>query len=414
MTVVIIGGGASGMVAAITARRLGAQVTILEKNSRLGKKILSTGNGRCNLTNIDTCSACFNGAAPDFVEGILSQFNVKKTISFFEKLGIVHKVEDAGKVFPMSDQASSVLDVLRYEVEQTGINVVYNARVKEIKKKQSRFELELEEGTSQGRMIKGDKVILAAGGKAMPATGSNGDGFRLAQKLGHVIKELFPALVPLKLEGRFFKSIAGVKIIGTADVLDGDRTVASDRGDILFTNYGISGPPILQISRKAGELLRDKCDAVLRVTVIDTMSRSSLGRLLAKRFHNAAGKTIEFSLVGLLNKRLIPVLLKEAGVQTLNIPVENLSVAEREKVLEILTDWRFKITGTTSWPNAQVTAGGVDTRGVDKDTLESKIVNGLYFTGEVLDIDGACGGYNLQWAWSSGFVAGQNAAQQTL
>jgi predicted Rossmann fold flavoprotein len=412
MTVLIIGGGASGMVAAITARRLGAQVTILEKNPRLGKKLLATGNGRCNLTNIDTCSACFNGATPDFVEGILSQFNVKKTISYFEKLGITHKVEDAGKVFPMSDQASSVLDVLRYELEQTGINVVYNARVTEIRKKQGSFELELEDGNSQGR-IKGHKVILAAGGKAMPVTGSNGDGFRLAHKLGHRIKEVFPALVPLKLEGKFFKSIAGVKIIGTAHVLDGDRTMASDRGDLLFTNYGISGPPILQISRKAGELLRDKGDAVLCVTVIDTMSRSSLGRLLDKRFHNAAGKTIEFSLVGLLNKRLIPVLLKEAGIKNMKTPVENLSVGEREKILDILIDWRFKITGTTSWPNAQVTAGGVDTREVDKDSLESKIVKGLYFTGEVLDIDGACGGYNLQWAWSSGYVAGQNAAQQT-
>jgi hypothetical protein len=189
--------------------------------------------------------------------------------------------------------------------------------------------------------------------------------------------------------------------------------VASDRGDILFTNYGISGPPILQISRKAGELLQDKRDAVLRVTVIDTMPRTSLEGLLAKRFHNAAGKTIEFSLVGLLNKRLIPVLLKEAGISNLKTLVDNLSVVERKKILDVLTDWRFKITGTTSWPNAQVTAGGVDTREVDKDTLESKFVKGIYFTGEVLDVDGACGGYNLQWAWSSGFVAGRNAAQQT-
>ena len=413
MTVIIIGGGASGLVAAITARRFGAQVTILEKNPRLGKKILATGNGRCNLTNIDTCADCYNGAAPEFVEGILSQFNVKKTIGFFEKLGIAHKVEDAGKVFPMSDQASSVLDVLRYEVEQTGIEVVYNARVIGINKRPDGFELELEDGADQNRIIKGDQVILAAGGKAMPVSGSNGDGFRLAQKQGHTIKEVFPALVPLKLEGRFFKSINGVKIIGTADVLDGDRTVASDRGDILFTNYGISGPPILQISRKAGELLQDKRDAVLRVTVIDTMPRTSLEGLLAKRFHNAAGKTIEFSLVGLLNKRLIPVLLKEAGISNLKTLVDNLSVVERKKILDVLTDWRFKITGTTSWPNAQVTAGGVDTREVDKDTLESKFVKGIYFTGEVLDVDGACGGYNLQWAWSSGFVAGRNAAQQT-
>lgn len=407
MDVVVVGGGASGIMAAITARELGANVTILEKNPRLGKKILVTGNGRCNLTNVNTCSTCYHGADTAFVAGILSQFDVKQTIKFFEKLGISHKVEDEGKVFPMSDQASSVLDVLRYQVEQTGINVIYEARVSVIRKKnKDRFELKLADGNS----IEGDRVVLAAGGKAMPVTGSNGDGFQLAQKLGHTIQEVFPALVPLKLEGRFFKSITGVKIIGTAEVLDGNRPAASDRGDILFTNYGISGPPVLQISRKAGELLRKGRDAVLRVIMFDNMSKESLEGLLAKRFHYAAGKTVEFSLVGLINKRLIPVLLKETGISNINAPVEELSAGEREKILDILTDWRFRITGTTSWPNAQVTAGGVDTREVDKDTLESKIVSGLFFAGEVLDVDGACGGYNLQWAWSSGFVAGHNAA----
>lgn len=411
MTVVVVGGGASGIMAAITARELGANVTILEKNPRLGKKILATGNSRCNLTNVNTCSTYYHGADPEFVAGILSQYDVKQTIKFFEKLGISHKVEEAGKVFPMSDQASSVLDVLRYKVEQTGIKVIYEARVSDIRKKNKEgFELELADGTC----IEGDRVILAAGGKAMPVTGSNGDGFQLAQKLGHTIKEVFPALVPLKLEGSFFKSIAGVKVFGTAEILDGSKPTASDRGDILFTNYGISGPPILQISRKAGELLRDGRDAVLRVIMIDTMSRESLEGLLTKRFHHAAGKTMEFSLVGLINKRLIPVLLKEAGISNLKAPVDNLSDGEREKILEILTDWRLRVTGTTSWPNAQVTAGGIDTRDVDRNTLESKIVSGVYLAGEILDIDGACGGYNLQWAWSSGFVAGQNAALTTL
>lgn len=411
MTVLIIGGGASGLVAAITARRLGAQVTILEKNPRLGKKILVTGNGRCNLTNLNTCPGCYYGATPEFVESILSQFNAKKTIGFFEKLGIAHKVEDEGKVFPMSDQASSVLDVLRYEVERTGIDVIYNARVKEIKKRNNIFELELAESTDSGKQtIKGDRVILAAGGKAMPVTGSDGDGFLLAKKLGHTIKEVYPALVPLKLEGDFFKRIAGVKVLGTAELFDGSKSIAKYRGDILFTNYGVSGPPILQLSGKAGELMQTKRKAQLRVILIDSMSRESLNGMLTRRFHNAVGKTIEFSLVGMINKRLIPVLLKEAGIKNPKADVETLTTGEQEKILDILTDWRFTITGTTSWPNAQVTAGGVDTREVEKDTLESKIIKGLYFAGEVLDVYGACGGYNLQWAWSSGFVAGKQAA----
>lgn len=411
MSVVIVGGGASGMVAAITARRFGAQVTILEKNPRLGKKILVTGNGRCNLTNINTCPACYSGADQSFVEGVLSQFNVKKTISFFEKLGIAHKVEDEGKVFPMSDQASSVLDVLRYEVDRIGIDVIYNAGVKDIRKRKNMFELELAESAdSCSRIIKGDRVILAAGGKAMPVTGSNGDGFLLAKKLGHTIKEVYPALVPLKLDGDFFKRIAGVKVIGTAELLDGSKPIARYNGDLLFTNYGISGPPILQLSGKAGEIMRKERKARLRVILIDTMSRDNLNGMLTQRFHNAAGKTVEFSLVGMINKRLIPVLLKEAGIKDLKAPVENLTTGEQERILDILTDWRFTITGTTSWPNAQVTAGGVDTRELKKDTLESKIIKGLYFAGEVIDVHGVCGGYNLQWAWSSGFVAGQQAA----
>lgn len=406
MNVVVIGGGASGMVAAIAARRLGADVVILEKNPRVGKKLLATGNGRCNLTNINTNSTCYHGADKEFVEGILSQFDVKQTIRFFEKLGIAHKVEDKGKVFPMSDQASSVLDVLRYELDRTDVKVICEARVIAIKKKKRQFVLELADGS----IIKGDRVVLAAGGKAMPVTGSDGDGFRLAQKLGHTINTVFPALVPLKLEGKFFKSISGVKIVGTVEILDSGKVVARDSGDILFTNYGISGPPILQISRKAEEIIQSGRDPVLRVVVIDSMSKESLEGLLAKRFHNGAEKTVEFSLVGLINKRLIPVLLKEAGIRNLRVPVESLSTEEKKNILNILTDWRFRITGNTSWPNAQVTAGGVDTREIDRYTLESKVVKGIYFAGEIIDIDGACGGYNLQWAWSSGYIAGQNAA----
>ena len=407
MTVIVVGGGASGIMAAIAARARGAVVTIVEKNPRLGKKILTTGNGRCNLTNINACAGSYHGADPGFAAGIIEQYDVKKTIKFFEKLGISHKVEESGKVFPMSDQASSVLDVLRYKLEQGDVKVIYEARVSEIRKNENgEFEIKL----ADGACIKGERVVLTAGGKAMPATGSNGDGFRLAHELGHKIGDVFPALVPLKLEGRFFKSIAGVKISGTAEVLDGNKPEAGDRGDILFTSYGISGPPILQISRKAGEIMQNGRNPVLRLNMIDSMPKERLDGLLAKRFYHAVGKTAEFSLVGLINKRLIPVLLKEAGVNNLKAPVENLSAGERKKILNILTDWRFRITGTTSWPNAQITAGGIDTREVDKNTLESKIVSGLFFAGEVLDIDGACGGYNLQWAWSSGTIAGRNAA----
>ncbi len=404
--VIVIGGGAAGIMAAISAKRQGADVIILERNPRIGKKILATGNGRCNFTNINTDISYYNGNNPKFAYSTLAQFDNYATINFFEKLGIAHKVEDFGKVFPMSDQASSVLDVLLYELNELGVDIICNAYVKDVKKEDKRFRVELNDSPP----IYGDSLIIATGGKAMPSTGSDGNGFELARRLGHSITDIFPALVQLKLEGSFFNQIQGVKFIGTAEVLHGNKSVAKDRGDILFANYGVSGPPILQISRKAGELLQRGKKTILKITIMDTMSEEELRHLMVGRFKNSVKKSVEFSLVGLINKRLIPVLLREAGIKDLNKPVAELSSREQEKIIHILTDWRFNIRGTRSWPSAQVTAGGINTDEIDPSTLESKLVEGLFFAGEIIDIDGLCGGFNLQWAWSSGFVAGQNAA----
>lgn len=306
----------------------------------------------------------------------------------------------------MSDQASSVLDVLRYELTETSVTTVCDAYVKDIRKQKKTFILTLENGST----FQADSVILATGGKAMPATGSDGNGFMLAQKLGHTIIDTFPGLVQLKLEGSFFKQIDGVKFVGSAEILHNGKSVAKDRGDILFGNYGVSGPPILQVSRTATQLLHENKAVQLKITIIDNISQESLKKLLLARFDPKSSKTIEFSLVGLINKRLIPVVLKEAGIGEIKRPVASLSPQEREKIMTILTDWRFTITGTKGWPCAQVTAGGVATDELNPATMESKLVKGLYFAGEIMDIDGQCGGFNLQWAWSSGFIAGQNAA----
>jgi predicted Rossmann fold flavoprotein len=404
--VIVIGGGASGMMAALTARYNGADVTILERNPRVGKKILATGNGRCNYTNVNANVEYYHGKNPDFIYGAISVFDVSKTMGFFEKLGIAPRVEEGGKVFPMSNQASSILDVLLYELNKIGANIVCDAYVKEIKKSKKGFRLEIDDG----RCFKSDSVIIACGGKAMPSSGSDGNGYNLAKKIGHQIVDIFPALVQLKLEGDFFKQIEGVKIVGTAEVLSGNKSLIKDRGDILFANYGVSGPPILQISRKAQELIKSNKESVLKISIIDDMTQKELNGFLGKRFKNMPEKSLDFSLVGFVNKRLIRVLLKQAGIRNLNKPVRELSTAEMHSISNILTDWRFKITGTKSWPSAQVTAGGVDTNQVDPFTMESTLVKGLYFCGEILDIDGACGGFNLQWAWSSGYVAGISAA----
>ncbi len=409
--IIVVGGGAAGMIAAVVAGRLGAAVTILEKNPRVGKKILATGNGRCNFTNIkikgEGACAYYHGANPEFTRSALACFSADDTLRFFEKLGIAHKVEGEGKVFPRSDQASSILDVFLYELNEMGVNILCDARVTEIRKDRE-FRVELE----NGEIHRGDAVIIATGGKAAPATGSDGDGFLLAKKLGHTVTEPFPALVQLMLEGDFFPRITGVKLVGTAEILYNNESLARDRGDILFADYGVSGPPILQISRKAGELLNAGKEAYLQINIMDTFTKEELRQLLKKRFQT--GKPVDFSLVGLINKRLIPVLLMEAGLgrkpKDWQFPAAALSAGEQERILQILTGWRFKIRRTRSWPSAQVTAGGVDTGEIDEKTMESKLVKGLFFAGEVIDIDGDCGGFNLQWAWSSGYTAGQNAA----
>lgn len=395
------------MLAAISAARLGAHVTILEKNQRVGKKILATGNGRCNFTNVNAGYSCYSSENPGFVQKALSDFTASDAISFFEELGIQHKVEEMGKVFPMSDQASSILDVLLYELNRLGVNIICDSNVVDIIPENGSFILK----TKDGNKYRGDSVVLAPGGKAMPSSGSDGYGYDLALKLGHTMTDTFPALVQLMLEGDYFKRIDGVKFIGTAEIIDNNGSVIKDRGDILFTNYGVSGPPVLQISRKAGELLKSGKQATLKISILDTISKEEVTDLIDRRFKTDLNKTLEFSFVGLINKRLIPVVLLQAGISDLKRPVSGITSKERDRIAEILTDWRFNIRGTKSWPSAQVTAGGINTREIEENTMESLLVKGLYFAGEIMDVDGMCGGYNLQWAWSSGFIAGRSAAK---
>ncbi|WP_066637000.1 NAD(P)/FAD-dependent oxidoreductase [Desulfolucanica intricata] len=405
--VFIIGGGAAGITAAIAARRNNAEVTILERNERIGRKILATGNGRCNLTNSNIHVNHYHGQNPKFVYGALNRFDYRQTIDFFEHLGIAHKIEEGGKVFPVSNQASSVLDVLRYELEQIGVKVICEADVCAVKNIKNTFEIVLKDK----RKFKADRVILTTGGKSSPNLGSNGSGYILAQSLGHNIIKPFPALVRIQLAEKFLKQIQGVKFDGEAEIIVDNKSLARAGGEILFTQNGISGPPILQLSRTAGEYLQKKKKVWLKVTLITGLTAEQLEQVLINRFQNQPQKTLAFSFVGFINKRLIPVLLKEAGIENINKPAAEVTAGERQRIINILQDWRFEVTGTDSWPASQVTAGGVDVKDINPKTMESKLVPNLYFAGEILDIDGDCGGFNLQWAWSSGYVAGESAAQ---
>ncbi|NLC53160.1 MAG: NAD(P)/FAD-dependent oxidoreductase [Firmicutes bacterium] len=404
--VIIVGGGAAGMLAALTARHHGAAVTLLERNPRVGKKILVTGNGRCNFTNINADYQCFQGGNPEFAKHALAVFGSEATMAFFAKLGVVPKVEEEGKVYPWSDQASSVLDLLRYELDDCGVDVVVDAFVQRIEKVGDGFRVEL----ADGAFFTGDRLILAPGGKAKPSTGSDGNGYDLARSLGHTITPLYPGLVQLKLDGSFFPQVQGVKIKGTVALLDGTEFLGREQGDIIFGNYGLSGPPVFQLSTLVGPLLQAGRTPILQLTMIDQMSRAELTELLRDRFRQAPGKALAFSLVGFINKRLIPVVLKAAGFSDLKQPVGELTSAETERLVEILTNWRMVVRGTKSWPSAQVTVGGVLTGEINPETMESMLVPGLFFAGEIIDLTGRCGGFNLQWAWSSGYLAGKKAA----
>lgn len=402
----IVGGGAAGMTAAIAAARRGARVTLLERMDRVGKKILATGNGRCNLSNTDPDISYYHGTNPKFVYGALSRFGFHQTMEFFEELGIAWKVEDGGKVFPVSNQASSVLDVLRFELEVQGVKILTGAEVKGIDLVRGEFKVQLEDG----KRLTFHRLIIATGGRAAPNLGSNGSGYGLARQLGHSIVTPFPALVQLKLAADFLKQIAGVKFDYRAEIMVRDKAVAGAAGEILFTNYGISGPPILALSRRAGAYLARGEKVYLKLKIIDYMSRAELDAFLTRRLQGQAHKTLAFSFVGFIHKKLVPVLLREAGIREPNKPAGQVTGAERKALVDILQDWRFEVTGTNGWVAAQVTAGGVDVREINQKDMSSRLVPGLYFAGEVMDIDGDCGGFNLQWAWSSGYVAGSHAA----
>jgi len=406
--VTVVGGGSSGMMAAISAARIGAAVTLLERKDRVGRKLLATGNGRCNLTNADCAISRFHGGDPAFVAGVLSRFSAASAIDFFEELGIACRTEDDGRIYPHSGQASAVLDVLRWEVERLGIDVRTGYEVTRIQARAGKFALSL----SAGGELEAQRVVLAAGGMAGPQFGSDGAGLRLAEALGHRLVVPAAALVPLRLRADFLRKLKGVTFDGRGEVRCGDEVLRSEAGEFLFTDSGISGPPVLQLSRSASVALKRGREPRI---VLDLFPESSLDELdgaLEVRFRRQGRKSLADGLVGLLHKRLIPVALSESGIDYHSLPCAEITSAARNALVRLLKGWSLPVSGTMPWAEAQVTAGGVDLRDVDFETLESRLVPGLFFCGEILDVDGDCGGFNLQWAWSSGWIAGRSAAGQ--
>jgi predicted Rossmann fold flavoprotein len=405
--VAIVGGGASGMMAAITAARSGARVTLFERHDRVGKKLLATGNGRCNLTNSNCAPGNFHGDDPSFVRPALEQFGVQQAISFFNSLGVCTKVEDEGKVFPRTGQASTVLDVLRHELDRAGAVVRTRSPVGRISRRNGAFVLHIADAQEQA-----DRVIVTAGSKAAPQLGGSDAGIELLKHLGHAATGVFPALVPLKTGARFARQLKGVKVIAAVQLDVAGEPPLFQQGEILFTDYGLSGPPIIQLSLTANSGRHKGREVSVVLDLFPDWTEEQIAQNLDERFSARPDAHLDIALIGLVHKRLVPVVLAEAGIADGATPVGKISRNESVRIVKVLKSWRFAVTGSLSWNEAQLMAGGIRTADFHAETLESRIVKGLFAAGEVLDVAGDCGGYNLQWAWSSGYVAGMNAAKK--
>jgi len=406
-SLIIIGGGAAGLTAALISKNLGIDVAILEGTDRIGKKILTTGNGRCNISNANINTNRYHSENPYFFQQTLDSFNVDQTVNFFATLGIPLVTLEGGKMFPMSMQASSVIDILRLAIEEKHIPVYTNTKAKEITKKNNSFKI----STPDNVTYECDKLIIAAGGKSAPKTGSDGSGYTLAKQLGHSVISPVPALVQLKLDYSRLKALSGVKFDGYAEIFINDEFVQKEFGEILFTDYGISGPPILQLSRAASYGLSENKVVSLFIDMLPNIQSEDLQGFLENHWSLFGNRSIIDSLVGVINKKIIPIILKQAKIEDIHKPCCDLDSTEKKAMYSLLKQWKFKVSGTNSFSNAQVTAGGINTKEINPKTLESNMVPNLFFAGEILDVDGDCGGFNLQWAWSSGAIAAINASK---
>lgn len=409
--VAVIGAGAAGIVAAIEAAQKGVDVTLYERNDRIGKKILATGNGKCNLSNQQMEVSCFHTMDERKLEDCLGRFGVEDTKDFFENLGLMIKDKN-GYLYPASEQAAVVLDVLRIAVARKGISVRTDAKVTEVRtlKKgiSSKSGFEVYWGKEKEFF---DRVIIACGSKAAPKTGSDGSGYELAKSFGHSIVPVVPSLVQLKCNDAFCKSLAGIRSEACVHIFENGRKLCQESGEVQLTDYGISGIPVFQLSAQVNKRLMEKKHGEI-TAVIDFMpgiSEEKFQELQDERMKHVRGLTVEEFFTGMLNKKLMILFIKLAGLNpTAN--AEAVSGRQLKKVFDYCKGLVFHIVGHNGFENAQVCAGGVDMREVTDD-LESKKVPGLYFAGEILDVDGRCGGYNLQWAWTSGYIAGRGVCK---
>ncbi len=380
------------------------RILLFEKEKRVGKKLLATGNGRCNLTNMGAVPADY-GASAEFVAAALASFPPKAAVDFFQELGLLTKEEGQGKVYPLCNQAAAVLDLLRLQRARRGVETITETRVCALRPEGNKWRL-----TTPQQEFWADRVLVTTGGVAAPQLGGGKESYGLLTSLGHRLTPLVPALVQLKTETTLPRALKGIKIDAAIRLLAGEKELGKQTGELLFTEYGVSGPPVFQLSRLA--TADERQDLALEIDFMPEYSPEYVAALLQQRRERLGDFLLEDFLTGFLQKRLGQVLLKACGIAPLSRSAATLEQRELTKLCQGLKGFRLPVTGTLGWKQAQVTAGGLQLAQWDCQTLRSKLAPGLYAAGEILDVDGPCGGYNLQWAWSSAYLAAWNIAKE--
>ena len=386
------------MAAAISASASAKnQIQLFERQARVGKKLLATGNGRCNLSNRAAATDHYHGSDISFVEPALTEFSVEKTLEFFRGLGLYTVTEENGRVYPYSDQANSVVDVLRFALERKNLTLRTGTEIRGVRRVGAGFLLRTAEETFEA-----DKLIVACGGAAGTKLGGGLSGYQLLRSLGHHCTKLYPSLVQLKTDSAPVRGLKGVRANASLQLTRNENLLAKAYGEVQFTDYGVSGPAVFDLSRAASTA--ESCE--LHLDLLPALQGEDLLSALCIRISRFPALRCEDLLTGILHNRLGRVILRTCGVAQ-EMPIAELNWKQLNEITNTCHDFFLRVEGTMGFEQAQVTAGGIYTQEFRAHTLESRVVPGLYAAGEVLDIDGDCGGYNLQWAWSSGLLAGQ-------
>ncbi|MGJ4850008.1 aminoacetone oxidase family FAD-binding enzyme [Bacillota bacterium Meth-B3] len=402
--VAVIGGGAAGMMCAAEIRRLAParSVVLLERQARAGRKLLATGNGRCNLTNMNIAPEFYPGGA-DFARAALMRCPPSRVLEAFERMGLVCASDEAGRVYPRSDQAASVLDALRLTLTERGAQLYTGFEV-------NRLERGFMIGAVDGRRLRAARVVLSTGGPAGAKLGGTSAGHHLMKALGHPTTRCLPALVQIKTDPEPVRALKGIRAACRLQLIAGGRAIERAAGEVLFQEYGVSGIAAMALGRAAAQAMARGERTILQIALADEDMHEVRARLEALRRFVPA-RALEDFLSGLVPKRIGQTLIKQAGIGPLLRASGSLSDEELDRLVLLLTDWRLSVIGTRGFEDAQVTAGGLSTEHFCPDTLESRIVPGLYAAGEVLDVDGTCGGYNLHWAWASALAAAEASSR---